>query len=102
MTDAVAQFRSGTTGGIRAVDAPGAAKAILMFSKFDLLSRCFMNDDFLRERARAVRAIAENADPFTKKRLLELAERYETGARRPSRTPIPAPGPLAGKVERLA
>lgn len=61
-----------------------------------------MNNDFLRERARAVRAIAEKADPFTKKRLLELAERYESGARRPSHTPIPAPGPVASKAERLA
>jgi len=36
-----------------------------------------MNDEFLRERARTVRSIADNADPFTKKRLLNLAERYE-------------------------
>jgi hypothetical protein len=60
----IAQFGSATTGGIHAVDAPRAAKAILMFSKLDLLSGCFMNDDFLRERARTVRAIAEKADPF--------------------------------------
>jgi hypothetical protein len=55
-----------------------------------------MNDDFLRERARAVRAIAENADPFTKKRLLELAERYESGARRP----LPYAYPRAGSACR--
>jgi hypothetical protein len=98
----IAEYRSARTGEIRAVDAPRAAKATLMFSKFDLLGGCFMNDDFLRERARAVRAIAEKADPFTKKRLLKLAERYEGGAGRPSRTPIPAPDLLADKVERLA
>jgi hypothetical protein len=36
-----------------------------------------MNEEFLQERARAVRSIAANADPFTKKRLLDLADRYE-------------------------
>ena len=36
-----------------------------------------MDDEFVRERARAVRSMADNADPFTKKRLLELADRYE-------------------------
>jgi hypothetical protein len=32
-----------------------------------------------------VRAIAENADPFTKKRLLALAEGYDARLGRPSR-----------------
>ena len=36
-----------------------------------------MNDDFFKERARAVRAIADKADPFTKKRLLDLADKYD-------------------------
>jgi hypothetical protein len=36
-----------------------------------------MNEPFYKERARQVRAIAETADPFTRKRLLELANRYE-------------------------
>jgi hypothetical protein len=44
-----------------------------------------MNDQFLEERARAVRSIADRADPFTKKRLLDLAERYEGSLGRPSR-----------------
>lgn len=36
-----------------------------------------MDDEFCRERARAVRAIAEQADPFIKRRLLQLARHYE-------------------------
>ena len=36
-----------------------------------------MDDEFCRERARAVRAIAEHADPFIKRRLLQLARHYE-------------------------
>jgi hypothetical protein len=44
-----------------------------------------MNDEFLQERARAVRLIADRADPFTKKRLLTLADRYEGNLSRPSR-----------------
>ena len=43
-----------------------------------------MNDEFLRERARAVRSIADKADPFTKKRLLDLAEKYDGSIGRPS------------------
>ncbi|MCA1454415.1 hypothetical protein I6F35_14480 [Bradyrhizobium sp. BRP22] len=36
-----------------------------------------MDDEFCRERARAVRAIAEQADPLIKRRLLQLAHHYE-------------------------
>jgi hypothetical protein len=36
-----------------------------------------MDDEFCRERARAVRAVAEQADPFIKRRLLQLAQHYE-------------------------
>ena len=36
-----------------------------------------MDDEFSRERARAVRELADEADPFIKKRLLELALHYE-------------------------
>ncbi|WP_375779191.1 hypothetical protein ACE103_09420 [Bradyrhizobium sp. ma5] len=36
-----------------------------------------MDDEFCRERARTVRALAEQADPFIKKRLLQLAAHYE-------------------------
>jgi hypothetical protein len=33
---------------------------------------------FIEERARMVRSLADKADPFVKRRLLALAERYET------------------------
>jgi hypothetical protein len=44
-----------------------------------------MNDEYLKEQAQRVRALAENADPFTKRRLLDLAERYDARLGRPSR-----------------
>ena len=55
-----------------------------------------MNDDFFKQQAARVRAIADRADPFTRKRLLDLAERYELKAGKPSRAtgsdrPIPLP-----------
>jgi hypothetical protein len=37
----------------------------------------FMDDEFLKKRARTVRSLAEKADPFIKGRLLDLAEKYE-------------------------
>ncbi|MTV14021.1 hypothetical protein FDV58_16275 [Bradyrhizobium elkanii] len=36
-----------------------------------------MDNEFCKERARTVRALAEQADPFIKKRLLQLADHYE-------------------------
>jgi hypothetical protein len=45
-----------------------------------------MDSEFFRQRAVLARGLAENADPFTKKRLLNLAERYEARA--------DGPGPL--------
>jgi len=44
-----------------------------------------MNDAYFKEQSRRVRMIAENADPFTKKRLLALAESYDARLGRPSR-----------------
>jgi len=44
-----------------------------------------MNDECFIERSRRVRAIADKADPFTKKRLLALAESYDARLGRPSR-----------------
>jgi hypothetical protein len=44
-----------------------------------------MNEDYFKEQSRRVRTIAENADPFTKKRLLALAESYDSRLGRPSR-----------------
>ncbi|MCP3476121.1 hypothetical protein NLM33_38495 [Bradyrhizobium sp. CCGUVB1N3] len=56
-----------------------------------------MDEDFYRARALQVRDIAEKADPFTKQRLLKLADQYEVWAGNPSRAsrslarPIPLP-----------
>ncbi|MCC8942042.1 hypothetical protein H8A97_40305 [Bradyrhizobium sp. Arg62] len=55
-----------------------------------------MDDDFCRERARTVRELAQQADPFIKKRLLQLAADYERRLRQPKkadrdRADLPAP-----------
>jgi hypothetical protein len=44
-----------------------------------------MNDEYLKEQAERVRALADKADPFTKRRLLDLAESYDARLGRPSR-----------------
>jgi hypothetical protein len=44
-----------------------------------------MNDAYFREQSHRVRAIADKADPFTKKRLLALADSYDARIGRPSR-----------------
>jgi hypothetical protein len=44
-----------------------------------------MNDAYFKEQSQRVRAIADKADPFTKKRLLALAESYDARIGRPSR-----------------
>ena len=46
-----------------------------------------MTDEFRKERAMTVRAIAEKADPFTNKRLLELAAKYARTQRSPAQIP---------------
>jgi hypothetical protein len=43
-----------------------------------------VEEQFLRDRATIVRKLAEKADPFTRKRLLALADRYERRFSRPS------------------
>ncbi len=45
---------------------------------------------FIEERARMVRSLADKADPFIKRRLLALAERYEAQLALPPKT-APAP-----------
>jgi hypothetical protein len=67
-----------------------------------------MNDDYFKEQAARVRAIADRADPFTKKRLLALAERYDMQAGKPSRAtrslnrPIPLPSSVAADQQTLS
>jgi hypothetical protein len=56
-----------------------------------------MDTKFLRQQALRARDLAEKADPFTRKRLLALAERYDAqagGASKASRM-IDRPVPLA-------
>ena len=53
-----------------------------------------MNKDFRKERAATVRALAEKADPFTKRRLLDLAARYEPAPRPVTPIPTVAIAPL--------
>jgi hypothetical protein len=54
-----------------------------------------MEQEFYRGLAERVRGMAEKADPFTRRRLLDLANRYETrggqpSASRPAERPLPA------------
>ena len=44
-----------------------------------------MDNSFLKEQADRCRGLAENTDPFIKRRLLDLAEKYEDRLDRPSR-----------------
>jgi hypothetical protein len=44
-----------------------------------------MDGSFLKEQADRCRNLAEKADPFIKRRLLDLAEKYEDRLGRPSR-----------------
>jgi hypothetical protein len=44
-------------------------------SSLILLSSCV--EEFIEERAKLIRSLADRADPFIKVRLIKLAERYE-------------------------
>lgn len=45
-----------------------------------------MDEEFCKERVRTVRALAEQADPFIKLRLLQLLAHYERRIERPDKT----------------
>lgn len=49
-----------------------------------------MDEEFCRERLRTVKELAEKADPFIKRRLLELAGHYERRINENTRPPEPA------------
>ncbi|WP_161491821.1 hypothetical protein [Bradyrhizobium centrolobii] len=53
-----------------------------------------MDEEFCRERLRTVQELAEKADPFIKKRLMDLARHYER------RIAISAGGREASESER--
>jgi hypothetical protein len=48
-------------------------------------------DEFYREQIVHLRALATNADPFIKKRLLDLAEKYDARIGKKSRPSLPLP-----------
>jgi hypothetical protein len=56
-----------------------------------------MDQEFYRQRAQRMRDLAERADPFTGKRLLDLADGYDVKGGGPSRAsraierPLPLP-----------
>ncbi|MCK1744282.1 hypothetical protein IVA80_26500 [Bradyrhizobium sp. 139] len=54
-----------------------------------------MEQEFYRGLAHRVRALAEKADPFTRRRLLDLAKRYDAKGEplRPGATERPLPVP---------
>jgi hypothetical protein len=62
--------------------------------------------EFFEERARLVRSLADKADPFTKVRLLKLAERYDdrlglqSKTVRENKTPIGLPPISISSSER--
>ena len=47
-----------------------------------------MDNEFRKHRAKTIRDMASKADPFVKKRLLDLAESYER-APKPTLSPVP-------------
>jgi hypothetical protein len=55
-----------------------------------------MNDEYFIEQSRRVRRIADQADPFTKKRLIALAESYDARLGRPSRATRQLPSVAIG------
>ena len=60
-----------------------------------------MNEDFYKVQAQRARDLAHKADPFTKKRLLDLADKYDAKVGKPTRAsglieqplPLPSDGP---------
>lgn len=61
-----------------------------------MLWGCVMEQEFYLGLAQRVRVIAERADPFTRRRLLDLAMRYDAKGRPASRSgaterPLPTP-----------
>ena len=54
-----------------------------------------MTEEFRKQHAMTVRAIAEKADPFTKKRLLDLADQYDRKPRGPTALPSVTAGQSA-------
>jgi hypothetical protein len=60
-----------------------------------------MDESFLKSRADYCRSLAEKADPFIKRRLLDLADQYDNRLRRPSRAVLSLKDPEAIMGARL-
>jgi hypothetical protein len=60
-----------------------------------------MDEGFMKERARYIRNLAEKADPFVKRRLLDLAVSYESRLGRPSQATVSLPSnqPSEGNLD---
>jgi hypothetical protein len=59
-----------------------------------------MDDEFCKERARTIRALAEQADPLIEKRLLQLAAHYERRIQLMEKAPEETPRPKRSISER--
>lgn len=53
-----------------------------------------VDEQFLRDRGKIVRDLADKADPFIKRRLLDLAEQYDRRVGRPSQATKTLPSNL--------
>jgi hypothetical protein len=60
-----------------------------------------MDEAFMKERALHIRSLAEKADPFIKRRLLDLAASYERRLGRPSQATVRllSSQPAAGNLD---
>jgi hypothetical protein len=59
-----------------------------------------LDDEFYKEWARYIRELADKADPFIRKRLLDLAGNYDSMVRRSPRTTIRVPTNLPNAPAR--
>jgi hypothetical protein len=55
------------------------------FVRRDIL---IVNDEFLKQPAQFIRDLADKADPFIKRRLMDLARNYDARIARPSRATV--------------
>jgi hypothetical protein len=55
-----------------------------------------LDDEFNQQRAKILRELAEQADPFIRKRLLNLVQRYE-----PRRQPMPIDQRTASRTDSV-
>jgi hypothetical protein len=58
---------------------------VKLFVRRDIL---IMDDEFLKQRAQFIRDLADKADPFIKRRLMDLARNYDARIARPSRATV--------------